>query len=151
MILLGRWGGRGSGGDSSRDSSSGSSMGMPEAIRSLTGAMTAATGTNHSTTSLGSIHAPFAITSTHLLNLVSSKPRNLVNDNPRERPSKIHNLVHGKRHDPRRQHIIAHVRIPASPQLFEVVERWLSESDLVDMLPIVRNGVCYRNDNVAGG
>jgi len=52
---------------------------------------------------------------THLLNLVSPKPRDHINDNPGKRPAEIDGLVHDKGHDASGKNIVLHVGVPRQP------------------------------------
>ena len=71
-----------------------------------------------------------------MLNLVLPKRGNLINNNPRQTPSKIHSFVHHKGHDARSEHIVLHVNVPRGPHLLEVVERDIVLGDFFELGPV---------------
>lgn len=73
---------------------------------------------------------------TYILNLVLVKVRNAIDNHPRQRPTKVDNLVHGKRHDARGEHVVANVRVPGSPHELEVVELDILLRDLLKVVPV---------------
>ena len=79
--------------------------------------------------------------STHILDLILPHSRYLVDNDPRQTPSKIHHLMHHEAQDTRGKDVVAHERIPRRPQSLEVVELDIVFRDLVEFVPIRVLGV----------
>ena len=56
------------------------------------------------------------------MNLVLVERRHTVDDHPRQRTTKVDELVHEEGHDARGEDVVADERIPRRPQALEVVE-----------------------------
>jgi len=73
---------------------------------------------------------------THVLNLVFVEIWNAVDDHPRQRSTKIDNLVHEKGHDASGQDIIADKGVPGSPETLKVVELNIVFGDFFELAPV---------------
>lgn len=78
---------------------------------------------------------------THILDFILVHGRYGVDDDPRQAPSKVYNLVHDEAHDTSGEDIIAHKRVPSSPQLLEVIEFDIRARYLMELLPIGIRGI----------
>lgn len=90
---------------------------------------------------------PSTLQYTYVLNLVLVEGGYLINDDPRQTPSKVECLVHDEAHYARCQHIVADIRVPRRPQPLEDVQRHVVFGDFVEFVPVgvvgVRqHGVC---------
>jgi hypothetical protein len=74
--------------------------------------------------------------STYLLDLVLPEVRNGVYYDPRQRSSKVEDLVDDKRHDSCSQDVVAHPCVPCKPELFKVVELYIVLGDLLEGAPV---------------
>ncbi|EKG20031.1 hypothetical protein MPH_02662 [Macrophomina phaseolina MS6] len=73
---------------------------------------------------------------THSLNLVLVEERDAVDDDPRQRATKVDDLVHDERHDAGGQDIVVHVGVPGKPEALEVIEGDIVLRNLVESLPV---------------
>lgn len=58
----------------------------------------------------------------HVLDLVFVESGDTVDNDPRQRTTKVDNLVHQERHDSSCENVVLHKGIPSSPQALEGVE-----------------------------
>ena len=73
---------------------------------------------------------------TYVLDLVSVEVGNAVDYDPRERPAKVHCLMHDEGHDARSQHIVLHPLVPGQPEPLEEVQRHVVLGDLLKLAPV---------------
>jgi hypothetical protein len=64
-----------------------------------------------------------------------------VDEDPRQRPPEVYELVHGERHEPRREHVVGHVRVPAGPLRLGEVEGRVGGGDARDLGLVRAEGV----------
>lgn len=58
----------------------------------------------------------------YTLDLVLVESWHAIDQDPRERASKVDSLVHGKGHDSRGKDIVLHISVPRSPETLKDVE-----------------------------
>lgn len=73
---------------------------------------------------------------TYRLDLVAPEPGNHIDYDPRQRASKVDDLVHDEGHDARGENIVLHVGVPSQPHALGVVERDIVLGDLFKRAPV---------------
>lgn len=79
---------------------------------------------------------------THVLDLIILQETKAVYKNPRQRATKINNLMHQERHDTRSENIVLHPGIPRRPHPFHDVQIGMMLRNLGELAPISVDGQC---------
>lgn len=72
----------------------------------------------------------------YVLDFVFVEVGNCVDNDPGQRPAKVHDFMHHERHNARCEDVILHVCVPCGPEAFEKIEVDIVLRDLVELTPV---------------